>query len=564
MNVAGKLTTAVIGLLLLVGVTVGVIGQKVAYNQIKNAVGIELIGCANITTGLIDPNDLIKLLNGDKSVQSKLDSQINWTVDHKMLFKEAFIVSTDGQLLVIDKRMVAKGMQVGEAYPISSEDITKLLSMKHGVFSEVYEYKGESVMSGYAPIFKDHDPTQEIVAFMAINFDSSIIRERTFDTLARPFAVGGAVLLIASMAAYFIIVHLIKPLGIISSQLKLVAAGDLSLQPLSLKGKDEIGQLATDLNQMVLSLRRLIVEVSETSMHVAASSEQLTASADQTGKSSEAIAEVAQELAIGSADQLHNLQEGSEVIVDMSRSVGAIAERAGSAAKLALETADKATSGQQSMQSAVHQMEAVQRTVTHLSGTIEELDVHSKEIGQIIGVISDISTQTNLLSLNASIEAARAGDHGRGFAVVAQSVKKLAEQSNQSAKQVANLVDLILASMLKAADNMNAASQEVEQGAVLVRTAGEEFEQIRQASTDNADRIESVSISLNEVSEGAERVVGVISNLLRLADQTSEGTQNVSAATEQQLATMQEISASSTMLSKMAEQLQSMIEKFKT
>jgi methyl-accepting chemotaxis protein len=563
-NVAGKLTTAVIGLLMLVGVTVGVIGQQVAYNQIKNAVGIELIGCANITTGLIDPNDLIKLLNGDKSVQSKLDSLINWTVDHKTLFKEAFIVSTDGQLLAIDKRMISNGMQAGDAYPIAAEDLTMLLSMKHEVYSEVYEYKGASVMSGYAPIFKDHDPTQEVVALMAINFDSSIISERTFDTLAWPFAVGGVVLLIASIAAYYIIVHLVKPLGIISSQLNLVAAGDLRLEPLSLNGKDEIGQLATDLNQMVLSLRRLIVDVSETSMHVAASAEQLTASADQTGKSSEAIAEVAQELAIGSADQLHNLQEGSEVIVTMSGSINAIAESAGSAAKLALDTADKATAGQQSMKSAVHQMEAVRRTVTHLSGTIEELDVHSKEIGQIISVISDISTQTNLLSLNASIEAARAGEHGRGFAVVAQSVKKLAEQSSQSAKQVSSLVDLILVSMQKAADNMTAASQEVEQGAVLVRTAGEEFEQIRQASTDNADRIEIVSISVNQVSEGAERVVEVIRNLLSLADQTSEGTQNVSAATEQQLATMQEISASSTMLSKMAEELQSMIEKFKT
>ena len=162
------------------------------------------------------------------------------------------------------------------------------------------------------------------------------------------------------------------------------------------------------------------------------------------------------------------------------------------------------------MQSAIHQMESVQRTVTDLSETIEQLDNQFQQINQFIAVISEISKQTNLLSLNASIGAARAGDHGRGFAVVAQSVKKLAEQSDESAKQVSRLVDLILASMQRAAIEMEAASQEVEQGADLVRTAGEEFEQIRQASTDNANRIETVSTAVNEVSEGAERVVEVI------------------------------------------------------
>ena len=180
-------------------------------------------------------------------------------------------------------------------------------------------------MAGYAPIFKDHDPSQEIIALMAINFDSSIIMKRTFNMLLKPFIIGGVALVIAGIAAYYVIFRLVKPLGAVSAQLKQITAGDLSLKPLSYKSKDEIGQLTTDVNLMVHNLRQLLMEVSETSVYVATSSEQLNASAEQTGKASESIAEVAQVLASGSADQLHSLQEGSEVIMTMSQSVREIA-----------------------------------------------------------------------------------------------------------------------------------------------------------------------------------------------------------------------------------------------
>ena len=564
MKFAGKLTTAIISLLLVMGVTLAIIGNGVAYIQVKEAVGIEVLGCANITTGLVTPDDISRLITGaDAELQNHVNTKLDWTVDHKALFKESFILSLDGKIIALDQRMSESGFKPGDTYPIDKELNAHIQSMKHGAYSEVYEINGIEILSGYAPIFVDHDPTKEIVGLMVINFDADIIKERTIETIYKPFVAGLIIFGLGSIIVYFLIRRLVKPLEMISERINHVATGDLSQGPLNFQGKDEIGQLSRDSNTMVASLRKLLSEVNETSVAVAAASEQLTASADQTSRSSEVIAEVSQELASGSTDQLHNLKETTAIILEMSESVRVIANSSDSAAQFAIDTSEKATEGQQSMDLAIKQMDEVRETFANLSNTIQELSVHSQEISQIITVISDIAAQTNLLSLNAAIEAARAGEQGRGFAVVAQSVKKLAEQTDRSAGQISNLIQIIVSSMEKAAVNMQSASHEVEEGSGLFHNAGEKFKQLRLSSTDTASQIEAVSSSISQVSQGAEKIVEAIQLQLQLANRTVEGTQNVSAATEEQLATMQEISASSAMLSNMAETLQGLIQNFK-
>ncbi|WP_438447549.1 methyl-accepting chemotaxis protein [Gorillibacterium sp. sgz5001074] len=563
MGFAAKMTSAIVAVLLLVGAAIAAIGYQVTYKQVDEAVGIELVGCANITTGLVNPGDIEKLAKGDTSVLAKIEEQLNWTVDHKDIFKEAFILTLDGKVLAADKRLKGHGIKAGDAYYLDPQDRAMIRDHKHSLYSDVYEFGGEKLKTGYGLIYKDHDPNKEVIALMAINFDAKIIDSRTMDTIKVPMYTGGAAMLVGMILIFFVIRQMVKPIVKLSGQVNRIAGGDLTMEPLVFKSKDEVGKLASDVNQMTGNLRKLIREVNQTSMQVAASSEELTASAEQTGKASESIALVSQDLAAGAEKQLRSLEETSGIISRMSDAVGQIAHNAEGVTRTAVETSDKAEAGLDSARSAVEQMKAINGTMSELSGTVRALGEHSKEIGSIVEVITEIANQTNLLALNAAIEAARAGEHGRGFAVVADSIRKLAEQSGRSAQQITELIRLILGQMEKVSYTVESASYEVGEGAQLVQSAGDAFVDIRTSASDTAGRIEEVSQAVNHLSEGASHVVQSIQVLLSLADTTAEGTHNASAASQEQLATMEEITASATYLSSLAEELQQLIEKFK-
>lgn len=563
MGFAAKMTSAIVAVLLLIGALIAAIGYRVTYKQVDEAVGIELVGCANITTGLVSPADIERLARGESSVLAKIEEQLNWTVDHKDIFKEAFILTLDGKILAADKRMKLHGLQSGDAYYLDPQDKEMLTGMKHSLYSDVYEFGGEKLKTGYGLIYKDHDPNQEVIALMAINFDAKIIQQRTMETLKLPMYTGAAALLAGMVLIYFVIRHMVKPVVKLSGQVNLIAGGDLTLEPLLFKSNDEVGRLAKDVNEMTGSLRKLIREVNQTSMQVAASSEELTASAEQTGKASESIALVSQDLAAAAEKQLRSLEDTSGIISRMSEAIGGIAANAEGVTRTAVETAGKAETGLESARHAVEQMNAINTTMTDLSRTVLALGEQSKEIGSIVEVITEIAAQTNLLALNAAIEAARAGEHGRGFAVVADSIRKLAEQSTRSAHQISELIGLILGQIDKVSHTVLSASVEVGEGAQLVQSAGDAFVDIRSSASDTAERIEEVSQAVHRMSEGAGGVVNSIQLLLALADTTAEGTQNASAASEEQLATMEEITASATYLSSLAEELQHLIEKFK-
>lgn len=563
MKLAVKISLAIFILLIMVGTTIGLLSYKVAYNEVEKAAGIELIGCANITTGLVDPADIDKLVNGDSTKLSKIEEQVSWTVDHKDIFKEAFLMSMDGKLLAVDKRMKAAGYKAGDSYYFAQEDKNMIQSMKHPEFSKVYTYKSETLKTGYAPIFKDNDPNKGIIALMTINFDAQIISSRTYDTLLAPFLVGVIILVISGFIIYFVIRRMVRPIVLLSGQVNKISEGELSLQPLLFKSEDEVGNLARDFDRMVKNLRDLIREVNQTSIQVAASSEELTASAEQTGKASEEIAQVSLDLASGADKQFNSLEESSMVIEQMSAAVNQIANNTEVVSNAALETAGKAMEGRGSVLTAVAQMDSIDKTMIELSTTINQLGEHSKEIGLIVEVITDIASQTNLLALNAAIEAARAGDMGRGFAVVADAVRKLAEQSTASAQQISSLIGIILSQMDIASVTMDNAQHEVHRGTELVRSAVESFEGIHRSAGDTAQQVEDVAIAIKHLSNGSEKVVQTIRVLLELAEKTSDGTQNLSSSSEEQLASMQEITASSNYLTRMAEEMQVLVEKFK-
>ncbi|WP_405173432.1 methyl-accepting chemotaxis protein [Paenibacillus sp. FSL H8-0260] len=563
MKLATKLTWMMFVVLLLVGSSIGFFGYRTAYKQVDEAAGIELVGCANITTGLIDPADISALLAGDQSKLEAVEDRIGWIVAHKAIFKEAFILSLDGKVLAADSSFQARGYKAGDTFYFPAEVKQHITESKHSSYSKVYTYEGTSLKTGYGPIYQDHDPSKPIVALMAINFDGSIIQDRTQDIIVQPFIIGASILVIAIVAAYLLIRRMISPLTKLSKGVNLVAQGDLTHNPILFNSKDEIGTLARNFNDMTQSLRLLITEVNETSMQVASSSEELSASAQETNRAGEYSVNVTIELADTANSQLQNMEGEYKSVQDLSRFITEIAGNVDNAMNNAVSNANKARTGREAMDSTTQQMRVVSDSITDLALIIETLGGYSKEIENIVGTIASIAEETNLLSLNAAIEAARAGEEGRGFAVVAHSVRKLAERSAHSAAQIGQLVNIIVNQMDQAGETMKRSTEEMEHGREMIATAGQSFSEIEMSVSGMASQSQQISGTVRQLSLISDRLVTTLQNIVNVANQTASSAETLSASSEEQLAAMEEVESAAAFLSSLAEKLQILIERFK-
>lgn len=360
--------------------------------------------------------------------------------------------------------------------------------------------------------------------------------------------------LLACICGWLIARVIAKPLHLLVTKVREVSNGNLA-QQVNIHSKDEVGQLGSEFNSMTAKLRQLIGDVIEETAHVAASSEQLTASAEQSAVAANQVASSITDVAQASQSQLQSLNESLNSVERISSAIKKIALHTGDVVADTEKTTYAAHEGSKAVGTAINQMECIEKTVIESSDVIVELGDRSEEIGQIVSVISNIAAQTNLLALNAAIEAARAGEQGRGFAVVADEVRKLAEQSQEAAKQIAELIGTIRKDTDKAVVAMHEGTKEVKLGAQLVHNSGEMFQEIVSLVEKVANEIKTISKTIQEVSINSNQIVGAV----RAVGQTSKAilgqTQTVSAATEEQSAATQEMASSSQALSKLAERL---------
>ncbi|OYT93374.1 MAG: chemotaxis protein [Burkholderiales bacterium PBB3] len=317
------------------------------------------------------------------------------------------------------------------------------------------------------------------------------------------------------------------------NELQTVAEGDLTQE--ATVTEDITGAIADSVNYTVEELRSLVSNVQNTAARVA----QTTADVDATST----------ELLAASNEQLHEIRETGKSVVDMAGRINAVSAQAQESATVARQSLQAAESGLQAVQNAIGGMNSIRDQIQETSKRIKRLGESSQEIGEITELISDITEQTNVLALNAAIQAASAGDAGRGFSVVAEEVQRLAERSADATRQISALVKAIQTDTQDAIGAMERSTQGVVEGAKLSDNAGTALTEIDRVSRRVAELIEEISRSASHEAGLANVVADNIQHIFAVTEQTGEGTR----ATANQVRE----------LSRMAEELRQSVSRFK-
>lgn len=466
----------------------------------------------------------------------------------------AYLVDKNGAVIAHPDDSVFQGQK--ELVKIKDAPIVQRVLNKESGSGIFYDpLRGSEVIASYAPIegtdwniIVEQDKSE---AFAAIQHIQLIL-----------ILLGISLVMIFSVIAYFVAQKIANPLAKLTKLVQKAAGGDLVVQT-EVSSKDELGQLAAATNTMIANLRDLVKNVQISVQQVSASSEELTASAGQAAQTSNQVAQSMSEVASGTEKQFAQVKSGSNIVSAISVHLAETTDHVSDAARKTEDSSRSAQAGAESAQKAMNQMEKIEQSVDASAKVVINLGMRSKEIGKIVDTISGIAGQTNLLALNAAIEAARAGEQGRGFAVVAEEVRKLAEQSQEAAKQIAHLIGEIRQETDQAVIAMNEGSAEVKVGTEVVNEAAVVFQSIARVSSEVNDRMKIVLEKVQQVSGGNQQIVTSIAEIDHLSKSVSGETQTVAAAMQEQSASMQEIDSASQSLAHMAQELQDTVKKFK-
>ncbi|ADI00684.1 methyl-accepting chemotaxis protein [Salisediminibacterium selenitireducens] len=371
-------------------------------------------------------------------------------------------------------------------------------------------------------------------------------------------------LILGGVAIFFFARSISRPVGEVRDQLKAMSDNNLVLDDLPEGRKDEFGDLARSMNQMKGNTRNMVERIIDYAGQLASSSEQLTASSEETTKATEQVTESISTISESSTDQSDMANAMQEDVMDVSEVIARIQANMKKVNDAVEDTTSRIEEGKHQVDDSSEKMTLIQEQTSTAAASIHELGKKSQEIEGILGLITDISEQTNLLALNAAIEAARAGEHGKGFAVVADEVRKLAEESNQSAGKISRLVEEIQQDISKATHVMKENEARVDEGRDSIALTGEAFDKIASSKDTIVSMSGEVSKHISSANSTTGKVVEAVMKTVQGVEETSQEVASIASSAEEQTASMEEVASAAAALSQIAEDLDDIVHVFKT
>ncbi|MEA1024068.1 methyl-accepting chemotaxis protein TlpC [Bacillus subtilis] len=558
MKLGTKILCLVFVVILLFSASVGTVMLKEITESMKQMATEKAKGDLALSSTYIDD-----VMSGDWQVKNnklyKGQTQINGNEDIVDLLGEK-----TGDTITIfqgDTRVATNVMKNGEravGTQASSEVIAAVLKKGKRFYGQA-DVAGSSYQTAYMPL---KDQNGNIIGMLYTGANQSILASLT-QSLFTQFAIVLVIVIMVSVILVLVFTRKInKRLNSLKSAFESAGNGDMTIE-VSDKTGDELSELSNYYNKMRMKLNDTIQTVQQSALQLASASQQLSAGAEETNQASEKITEAVQQIANGAQDQIarienseSSLKQASADIRDISANTAAIADKG----QLAQSKADI---GQKEIANVQAQMDAIHQSIQKSGEIIHQLDGRSKQIEQILSVITQIADQTNLLALNAAIEAARAGEQGKGFAVVADEVRKLAEESQQSAGQISKLIIEIQKDMNRSARSVEHVKTEAAEGVTMIQRTRDAFKEIAAATGEISAEISDLSASVTNISASAHQINDSFAANTADIKESTKNTRQAAALTEEQFAAMEEITAASETLSQLAEELTGIISQFK-
>ncbi|MEI2401387.1 methyl-accepting chemotaxis protein [Niallia taxi] len=368
---------------------------------------------------------------------------------------------------------------------------------------------------------------------------------------------------IALAVAAWLIYTVVKPIKVIEGRLTQISDNDLSGEPLHFNSKDEFQQLANAVNTMVISLVGMIDRIKTTESRLLDTSSQLLTARHDLEAQSGGILESFEQVTTGSLLQKDTANDMAATMAEGAKGIELIASSSSSVADYSVRVNDAANEGNKVIQNTLDELKGLNTTVTETVTVMENLGERTNRIGAISEVITNIAEQTNLLALNATIEAARAGEHGKGFAVVATEVRKLAENSKESAKEIADLIQAVKHDTETAVTSTLKSKSEMESSLFSANNAGLAFKNILASIENIVAQIQEISTTSEELSASVEEITASSEELAAIASENVDHVNAVASASESQTATNEQVGRLINELNEMSKELNDTMDKFK-
>ncbi|QTH39921.1 hypothetical protein J4772_20045 [Cohnella sp. LGH] len=371
--------------------------------------------------------------------------------------------------------------------------------------------------------------------------------------------------LLIALIAYLLRWRMILPLVAFEAFLKEVSSGRLSVSvsDKTRRREDEIGSIGRSLQEMAEHLKTLAAGIRSTASATSSAVGQLTGEAEGAAEGANRIAQAMREVAAGADSQMQGMKRGADVALEIVAGMGTIGERSSAVAAVAEEASRQAAEGSDTVVDAVEQMDKISATVESSVRDARELHSKSERIERMAEAISAIAYRTNLLALNANIEASRAGEHGRGFAVVAGEVRKLAQQADQTASEITAIIAEVQGGILSVVRHIEAGQTEVSSGAVKVREADQTFRGIAVGIRGMEDELQGIAAAGQQIGAQLEELSALIEQTEAISASSAERAQDVADIAESQMNSVRKVADETNALASRIRELEQAVNRFR-